>query len=53
MAAWTLPDKIADWCETLTTAPDRRTLKYSLTIVRGILLGSDRRPYPAGCVRRA
>jgi hypothetical protein len=43
MAAWTLPDRIADWCQILTTALDRRSRKYFLTIVLGMLLGSGRR----------
>jgi hypothetical protein len=43
MAAWTLPNRIADWCQILTTALDRRSRKYFLTIVLGMLLGSGRR----------
>ena len=43
MAAWTLPNRIADWCEILTTALDRRSRKYFLTIILGMLLGSGRR----------
>lgn len=31
MAAWTLPKRIADWREILTTAMDRRSRKYFLT----------------------
>jgi hypothetical protein len=43
MAAWTLPNRIADWCEILTTALDRRSRKYFPTIILGMLLGSGRR----------
>ena len=43
MAAWTLPNRITDWCEILTTALDRRSRKYFLTIILGMLLGSGRR----------
>ena len=43
MAAWTLPGRIADWCQILTTALDQRSRKYFLTIVLGMLLGSGRR----------
>ena len=43
MAAWTLPDRIADWCQILTTALDQRSRKYFLTIILGMLLGSGRR----------
>ena len=43
MAAWTLPNRIADWCEILTTALDRRSRKYFLTIILGMLLASGRR----------
>ena len=43
MAAWTLPNRIADWCEILTTALDRRSRKHFLTIILGMLLGSGRR----------
>ncbi len=43
MAAWTLPHRITDWCEILTTALDRRSRKYFLTIILGMLLGSGRR----------
>ena len=37
MAAWTLPNRITDWCEILTTALDRRSRKYFLTIILGML----------------
>lgn len=43
MAAWTLPDRITEWCEILTTALDRRSRKYFLTIILGMLLGSGRK----------
>lgn len=43
MAAWTLPNRITDWCEILTTALDRRSRKYFLTIILGMLLGSGRK----------
>jgi len=43
MAPWTLPNRITDWCEILTTALDRRSRKYFLTIILGMLLGSGRR----------
>jgi hypothetical protein len=43
MAAWTLPNRITDWCEILTTALDRRSQKYFRAIILGMLLGSGRR----------
>jgi len=43
MAAWTLPKKITDWCENLTTALDRRSRKYFATLVLGMVLASGRR----------
>ena len=43
MAAWTLPNRKADWCEFLTTALDRRSRKYFVTIILGMLLASGRR----------
>ena len=43
MAAWTLLDRIADWCQILTTALDRRSRKYFLAIILGMMLGSGRR----------
>ena len=43
MAAWTLPDRIADWCQNLSTALDQRSRKYFLSIVLGMLLGSGRK----------
>jgi hypothetical protein len=33
MAAWTLPKRITDWCEFLTTALDRRSRKYFVTVI--------------------
>jgi hypothetical protein len=30
MAAWTLPEKITDWCQFLTTTLDRRSRQYFL-----------------------
>ena len=43
MAAWTLPHKIAEWCENLTTALDRRSRKYFVTVVLGMVLATGRR----------
>ena len=43
MAAWTLPQRIADWIDLLSTGLDRRSRKYLPTIVLGMLLGSGRR----------
>ena len=43
MAAWTLPAKIADWIAFLSTGLDRRSRKYLLVIVLGMVLGSGRR----------
>jgi hypothetical protein len=43
MAAWTLPEKIADWCRFLTTALDRRSRKYFVTVMLGMLLSTGRR----------
>ena len=43
MAAWTLPEKITDWCEFLTTTLDRRSRKYFLTVIVGMILASGRR----------
>lgn len=43
MAAWTLPQKITDWCRFLTTTLDRRSRKYFLTVILGMLLSSGRR----------
>ena len=48
MAAWTLPHRIADWCEFLTTALDRRSRKYFVTIILGMLLASGRRTVSQG-----
>jgi hypothetical protein len=33
---------IADWCEILTSVPDRRSRKYFFTIIPGMLLGCGR-----------
>jgi len=43
MAAWTLPHRITDWCENLTTALDRRSRKYFVTVVLGMVLANGRR----------
>ena len=43
MAAWTLPHRITEWCENLTTTLDRRSRKYFLTIVLGMVLATGRR----------
>ena len=43
MAAWTLPHKITEWCENLTTALDRRSRKYFVTVVLGMVLSTGRR----------
>ena len=43
MAAWTLPEKIADWCRFLTTTLDRRSRQYFLTVIVGMILASGRR----------
>jgi hypothetical protein len=43
MAAWTLPRMIADWCEILSTGLDRRSRKYFVAIILGMLLASGRR----------
>lgn len=43
MAAWTLPQSIADWSRRMATALDRRSQKYFLTIILGMLLSSGRR----------
>jgi len=43
MAAWTLPKRIANWCEILTTALDRRSRKYFVTLILGMVLSTGRR----------
>lgn len=43
MAAWTLPEKITDWCRFLTTTLDGRSRKYFLTVIIGMLLSTGRR----------
>ena len=43
MAAWTLPHRITDWCENLTTALDRRSRKYFISVVLGMVLATGRR----------
>lgn len=43
MAAWTLPHRITDWCENLTTALDRRSRKYFLPLILGMVLANGRR----------
>ncbi len=43
MAAWTLPERIAEWCEVLSTGWDCRSRKYSVPIILGMLLASGRR----------
>lgn len=43
MAAWTLPQKITDWCQFLTTTLDQRSRKYFVTVVLGMILASGRR----------
>ena len=43
MAAWTLPNRIAGWCRFLTSTLDRRSRKYFLTIVLGMILAKGRR----------
>ena len=43
MAAWTLPQRIAEWTELLSAALDRRSRKYLPVILLGMLLGSGRK----------
>jgi DDE superfamily endonuclease len=43
MAAWTLPQRIAEWCEVLSRGLDRRSRKYLPAILLGMLLASGRR----------
>ena len=43
MAAWTLPSRIAEFCDVLTTGLDRRSRKYVFALFLGMLLASGRR----------
>lgn len=43
MAAWTLPQRIAEWVELLSTGLDRRSRKYLPVIILGMILSSGRR----------
>ena len=43
MAAWTLPQRIADWISFLSAGLDRRSRKYLPIILLGMLLSSGRR----------
>ena len=43
MAAWTLPQRIADWIDLLSTGLDRRSRKYLPVFVLGMVLSSGRR----------
>ena len=43
MAAWTLPQRIADWTDLLSAGLDRRSRKYLPVIVLGMVLSSGRR----------
>lgn len=43
MAAWTLPQSIANWCQIMATALDLRSQKYFVPIILGMLLSSGRR----------
>jgi hypothetical protein len=43
MAAWTLPQRIADWVHLLSTGLDRRSRKYLPAVVLGMVLSSGRR----------
>jgi len=43
MAAWTLPHRIVECCENLTSALDRRSRKYLLPLVIGMILSHGRR----------
>lgn len=43
MAAWTLPKNIADWCEILTSVLDRRSQRYFLPVILGMMLSGGRR----------
>jgi hypothetical protein len=43
MAAWTPPQIITDWCEILTSVLDRRSRKYFLPVILGMVLATGRR----------
>ena len=43
MAAWTLPKRISEWCEILTSTLDRRSRKYFIPLVVGMVLSTGRR----------
>ena len=43
MAAWTLPQRIADWINLLSASLDQRSRKYLPVIVLGMILSSGRR----------
>ena len=43
MAAWTLPQRIADWIDLLSAGLDQRSRKYLPTIILGMILSSGRR----------
>ena len=43
VAAWTLPHRITDWCEILTTALDRRSRRYFMPVVPRMVLATGRR----------
>ena len=43
MAVWTLPKRIAEWCEVLSAGLDRRSRKYLVPVILGMLLASGRR----------
>lgn len=43
MAAWTLPHRIAEWCENLTSTLDRRSRKYFIPLILGMVLSTGRR----------
>jgi len=43
MAAWTLPQRIADWINLLSAGLDQRSRKYLPVIVLGMILSSGRR----------
>lgn len=43
MAAWTLPQRIADWIDLLSAGLDQRSRKYLPVIILGMILGSGRR----------
>lgn len=43
MAAWTLPQSLAPWCEKISATLDARSRKYFVPIILGMLLASGRR----------